>query len=286
MKNYFKTLVVILILIAAVIFIYPETAQADMGPKPAITIIVKNPPDGEYYLDLLIKEDSSHDNLMDERDYYDQQKLELLESYDEDSWYAGLTHGTRVPMFGELTGVLDGSDMVHHFSYVGVPEDFKIIIISPENQIVVSNEIHRNTFQATITYDYLTGKVRQESLPVSYLKQFLITCSATLIIEGLVLLLFGFSLKKNWKAFLVINLITQVLLTATMGTALLKQGMLAAYLVLILIEIVIFIIEAIAFARVLKEHSKRRRVLYALTANLLSFAFGWVMLWFDFLSLI
>ena len=43
----------------------PVRASADMGPKPELTILVKNAPDGLYYLDLLIPEETrgSYDNL-------------------------------------------------------------------------------------------------------------------------------------------------------------------------------------------------------------------------------
>ena len=44
----------------------------------------------------------------------------------------------------------------------------------------------------------------------------------TLVIEGVILLLFGFSLKKNWKAFLLVNIITQIFLTVTVGISLIK----------------------------------------------------------------
>jgi hypothetical protein len=56
--------------------------------------------------------------------------------------------------------------------------------------------------------------------------------------EGAILLLFLFSLKRNWKPFLII------------------EGTLA--------EALVFILETALFAFLLKEHSKPRRVLYSL----------------------
>ena len=126
-----KQAIVITLLIALIFCLYPNTANADMGPKPHLTIIVHHPPAGEYYLDLLVKGDGDYDNLDTDRASYDQTKLSLLEDYNEDGWHAGLARGTGVPMWGELTGVKDSDMMVHNFNYVGVPEDFELIIITP-----------------------------------------------------------------------------------------------------------------------------------------------------------
>lgn len=104
--------------------------------------------------------------------------------------------------------------------------------------------------------------------------QFLITYPTTLLIEGLILVLFGFSLKKNWKSFVIINLITQVLLTFIIFRTMYKQGSMAAILFYIPIEILIVIIEVKLFNKYLVEHSKSRRVSFAIVTNIVSFLVG------------
>ncbi len=273
---------IIMMIITGLIFLFPIIAVADVGPKPQLTITVKNPPAEVYYLDLLIEGEDRYCNISD-KSKYDDEKLALLENYHEDGWHAGLVKGTSVPMWGNLKGVKKGDTMIHTFGYVGVPEDFKIIIITPENRIIVSPEVHRNTFQAQITYDYATGNVLQPSMAVSYLIQFLTTCIPTLLIEGVILMLFRFSLKQNLKVFLAINLITQIFLTASMGTVLLKQGGFSAFLVFIPLELMILVFEILAFSKLLRQHSVKRRVLYALTANVISAAAGVFLIWFEFM---
>ncbi len=253
---------------------FPLTAKADMGPKPQITVIVKNPPNKEYYLDLLVKEERSYDNLDMDRASYDQNKLALLESYDVGGWHPGLTQGTRIPMHGKLTGDKESDVMIHTFSYVGVPDDFKIIIITPDNHSMVSQEIHRDMFNYTVHFNYNTGEITTEKITFSYIREFLLTCLPTLLIEGFALLLFGFSLRKNLKPFLIINVLTQILLTASVGQMIQKEGHLSGYFILIPVEIIIFLVEMLAFSLLLKEYSKTRRALYAFTANLLSFLAG------------
>lgn len=65
--------------------------------------------------------------------------------------------------------------------------------------------------------DYATNQAKAPSIWLSYLIQFLTTCILTLIIEGIILILFGYKLKENYKVFLVVNIITQIALTMTLG---------------------------------------------------------------------
>ena len=278
MKSAIPRIVLTILLVTgiglALVFALPTPVYADFGPKPAITIIVKNPPSEEYYLDLLIKADEINNSLADERDQYDAVKFKLLEDYNQDGWTPALVHGTSIPLFGKLTGSKQGPNMVHTFSYFGTPEHFKIIIATPENLLVVSRELVRETFQLTLTYDYASGTISQRSLLVAYLLQILSTLLPTLIIEGLLLLLFRFSLRQNFWPFLLVNLATQALLTAVLGTAAITQGMFTAYLLAVPVELVIIILESVAFALLFKQHSKKRRIGYAITANLASIIAG------------
>jgi hypothetical protein len=260
----------IIIIIACI----PLQVYADMGPKPRITIKVTNPPEGEYYLDLLVKDEPRYNNLRDNSAGYDEDKLKLLQDYNKDGWHAGLAKGTHVPMHGDLTGEKVNNDEVHVFSYVGVPDDFKIILITPDNKIRISKEIHKTTFSFTVAYDYTTGNINLESITFSYLKQFFITFSSTILIEGLLLILFGFSIKKNWKVFIAVNIITQLFLTVLLGRIIIKDGLLESLIAFIPLEIIIFAFETVAYTWLIKEHKKGRRIAYALTANFFSFIAG------------
>lgn len=55
---------------AAVCFIllFSLSVFADFGPKPGTSIVIENPPDGIYYLDLLIEDGESdwYSNLTEE----------------------------------------------------------------------------------------------------------------------------------------------------------------------------------------------------------------------------
>ncbi|MDW7656422.1 MAG: hypothetical protein SCM11_04520 [Bacillota bacterium] len=268
-------------LVLAMLAALVEPAAADMGPKPQITIIIKNAPEDTYYLDLLVQGNKTSKNIHDPQQY-DQDKLKLLEEYEADGWHAALAGGTGMPLFGKLTGEERGSDQVHTFSYFGTPDQFKIIIVTPDNELKISRELMRQSFHMTLTYDYATGSINQRPLALSYLLQFISTLLPTLLLEGLILLLFGFSLRLNLRPFLLVNLATQIMLTASLGTVAIMSGMFTAYLLLVPLEFIIIILEAVGYAFWLKQHGKGRRITYAIVANLVSAFAGIVAMSFLF----
>ncbi len=94
----------------------------------------------------------------------------------------------------------------------------------------------------------------------------------TLIIEGLVFLFMGFRSRRSWIVFLIVNLITQGGLNLWINTVTYNDYSL--FFGLIFYEIVILIVEMVAFLALLKEHKKWRRVLYVLIANSMSLLVG------------
>ncbi|MFA6736961.1 MAG: hypothetical protein WCR87_08595, partial [Saccharofermentanales bacterium] len=89
-------------------------------------------------------------------------------------------------------------------------------------------------------------------------------------------------LRKNWKVFLLLNLVTQIILTVVMSLVLINFGLITSYFIFIPVEVVIILIEAVVLTKMLKEHRTSRRLIYALIANLASAAAGFVLIpyWF------
>ena len=108
-----------------------------------------------------------------------------------------------------------------------------------------------------------------------YLKQFALTLLPTLLIEFLFLLLFKIPIKRNIAAFLGVNVATQLLLTVIMTRTLISSGLLSAYFLLAPVELVILAIEAAAYAFLLRDVTRPRRIAYAVVANLVSTALGY-----------
>ncbi len=265
-------------------FVLILPVSADMGPKPQITITVINPPEGEYYLDLLEQHDPGdklYSNLTDEElAALPESVRATLQGYHDEGWQPALTVGTRIPLFGGLTGTRqDDGTVTHTFSYHGTPNEYRIMVVMPDGSYTVSDTLVREAFRQTVTYDFAAGEALNEtSIPMAYLTQFAMTCSCTLLLEGILLWAFGFFRRANLLPFFGINLVTQIALTAFTGTTLIYAGSFSAYIVFVLCEIVIAIAEAVACAFLLQGHGRVRRVLYSLTANLTSATMGWLLI--------
>jgi hypothetical protein len=254
--------------------IFPLNTAADMGPKPKITIIVTNPPEDEYYLDILVDYDLPQtDNLKDKRDMLDPKKLKLLENYNKNGWYPALAHGTRLTLWGDLKGEQKDGRMIHTFGYFGVPDRYKIIIVTPQNNVVVTRSIERISYTSTVYYDYKTGAITEQgglNLAWTYTKQFLMSLIPTLIIEGFILLLFRFKKAQTLVVFFFTNVITLAAMTLFMSTSLLKLGLYSSYGVFFSVEVIITIVETFSYLFLLKEGGKSKRIAYAVTANIVS----------------
>ena len=260
---------------AAILIISGSVVFADAGPKPSVVIFVENSQGGGYYLDLLVPYKGEYSNINeDDRVDYDPDMLAVLENYDTDGWYAAIAGGTNAPLFGDLTGSVGGGGVEHRFTYM-IPDRFKIIIVTPGLEVRVSEELTTTSFNETIYVDYVTMDLRRVDPGIlSYLKQFAGTFLPTIIIEGLLLLIFGFSLRKNWKIFLLLNLVTQIILTVVMSVTLINFGLVASYFIFVPAEAVIILIEAVVLTKMLKEYRTSRRLIYAIVANLASAAAG------------
>ena len=83
--------------------------------------------------------------------------------------------------------------------------------------------------------------------------------------------------KKNLLVFFGVNLATQLLLTVIMTQALRSSGLITAYLILIPLELAILAVEMTIYAFLLQGVSKRRRMAYAATANVVSAVLGFIL---------
>ena len=271
-------------------------AFADFGPKPQLTVRVENAPQELYYLDLLAEgdwdaEDTDSDDGI-ERSYYgkedtlDPDLLALLRENVPEGWHACVAQGTTgAPIYGELYAEstdASGNDL-HIFAYHGVPSTYRIILVTQSGKVWVSEALERRVLQSSVTVhwadDTENTTVTVPSTVTGYLLQFVATLVPTLLIEGALLLLFRYSWKKNWEAFLLVNVLTQGFLAVASVYVTAHNGVSAWYLFFFLLpaELIILLVELYLYAGcgLLTGHSKGRAAAYAITANLASAVLGY-----------
>lgn len=268
------------------------SALADSGPKPLLTVRVENAPEEGYYLDLVAEgEYAGHTYGSGESEYsgidwsysdeeaaaLDAELLDALRTAVPEGYHACTAEGTGgAPMWGELEGTPTGrqGEYLHTFRYFGVPDTYQILIATKNGDTYLFPPCTRTALQSSVTVDWESKSVEVPPAWIGYVLQFLCTLLPTLVIEGVVLVLFGFSWKQNRKPFLLVNLVTQGALAVYFSVTAVQSGVGWWYFFLLVpAEIVIAFVEGGLYTRLLTG-SRRRAFAYGITANLCSALLG------------
>ena len=275
------------VLLALAATLLTVSAFADTGPKPQLTVKVTNPPEALYYLDLLAEGDWEHAGDADysgldwsyseeEIAALDSELLDALRAAVPEGWHACTAQGTNgAPMWGDLIGSDAGGVRLHSFRYHGVPDTYRIILVTKSGESWVSGVLHRATLQSSATVDWAARTANAPSPAMAYALQFLCTLLPTLLIEGLLLFAFGYRSKRSWLVFLLVNLVTQGGFAVYLAVTVLNHGVSGWSLIFYIpIEVIITLVELLLYRRLLTEKNKARTAVYAIAANLCSAVLG------------
>ncbi len=281
----------ILLLLTAMLL--TVSALADSGPKAQLTVKVENAPSEPYYLDLLEKGDyrghtygsgdgddtySGIDWSYSEEEIaaLDDELLDALRAAVPEGWHACTAQGTNgAPMWGDLIGSDAGGARLHTFGYHGVPETYRILIVTKSGESWVSGVLHRATLQSSATVDWAKRTASAPSAAVAYLLQFFCMLLPTLLIEGVLLLAFGYRSRRSLLVFLLVNLVTQGGFALYLAVTVLNHGVSGwSLLFYIPIELVITLAEVLLDRWLLTEKGKGRAMGYAIVANIHSATVG------------
>ena len=260
-------------------FIFKTTVYADMGPKPSITIHVNNAPEGqEYYIGLLHYWEG---NIETEHYVYDDslndkenKACQIITEYYKSDW--SLFRSPR----GDAAYYHSYETNTYIFDYM-VPDHFKVILVTLDGNVYLSDDITKRKFNADFDYDVLTGSIKENVFAGTgiYLVLVLFSFIFTIVIEGLVLLLFKLFNKQNIKYFFIINIITQIILNGILIYTLYYGIGLMLLFIFPITELLIIIIESNYYKKRLVnregEVSSKRNILYGIVANIASVVGGY-----------
>lgn len=275
----------ILLLLTAMLL--TVSALADSGPKAQLTVKVENAPSEPYYLDLLAEGAFEHEDDVDysgvdwsyhgeKRALLDDGLLEAMRAAVPEGWHACTAQGSNgAPMWGDLIGSDAGGVRLHSFRYHGVPDTYRIILVTKSGESWVSDTLHRATLQSSATVDWAKRTASAPSAGVAYALQFLCMLLPTLLIEGALLFSFGYRSRRSWLVFLLVNLVTQGGFALYLAVTVLNHGVSGwSLLFYIPIEIIITAVELLCYRRLLTEKGKGRATGYAIVANVCSAVVG------------
>ena len=202
--------------------------------------------------------------------------LDALRAAVPEGWHACTAQGTNgAPMWGDLIGSDAGGARLHTFGYHGVPDTYRIILVTKSGESWVSDTLHRATLQSSATVDWAAKTAAAPSAGVAYALQFLCMLLPTLLIEGALLFAFGYRSRRSWLVFLLVNLVTQGGFALYLAVTVLNHGVSGWSLLFYLpIELIITVVELLAYRRLLTEKSRGRAVGYAVAANVCSAVVG------------
>ena len=254
-----------------------KVVYADMGPKPASYITIKGiegdyvacfaaqnafGPNIDYEMWLEYQDESWTQEYNPIMEYKDEEGFKWIERYytchDESkisfTYYCPDIYKIVIYQNDELYKATEALEMYAYATYYEI--DFSTGTINTPKDIKVTN-----------TYDYLG-----ETLGL------LFRIAVTLTIEIGVFYLFRLYTKRNLNVVLIINLVTQIFLNVAINVINYTSGIISAILLLFALELIILIVEFIAYQILLKDKNRFLIILYPIISNLLSFGLGFVIL--------
>lgn len=291
-QRYFRRTAAAFVCIMLMALLLSTGVSADMGPKASTRIRFEGLEEQQYVVTLLSPEpfcgphaalEVSPDNprcTPGDPEYPIWEKFVVYE--DPDGWYF-------LQYFQDCS---ETSEFV--WGYLP-PARFKVLLYFPElDAFAVSAEAYeRYAFDSLFTADLRglslsPGEVQTGGISLHrsyhYLWQilsFFCRMTATVAIELVVAILFGYRAKRQMRAVLVVNLFTQGVLNLLLNLTAYHAGGLLLMIEYFLLEFLVFLLEAAAYAFLLPRYRSEgepvRRWLapvYALAANGVSFAAG------------
>ncbi len=286
-----KRMISILFCVIALVPALTLPAFADTGPKPSVVVTFDGLAGETYYGTLLSETNSTGPYsapdaygetyyVPEDPEYPIHQKF--VQYLDKDGFY-----------YLQFLQELSQSHQLDWSYYP--PSSFKILLYFPAHDcFAVSDDVYtRYAFDSYYTVDasalsplpapsgettVITGLTAVESYAYGKeLAALLARILLTICIELVLALLFGYRGKKALLFLGGVNIVTQTLLNVLLNLLQYHHGPWAFVFAYLLLEILVFAIEALLYAAILPRRQggkKSRAVVYALAANAASFAAG------------
>lgn len=269
-----RDLFVILLIVLMLVTCLSVNVNADMGAKPSVRIKVDNAPEQDYYIAMLW-----NDPYMPYREFEPIQSLSDEENAIIQSIFEYEEDGYKLfSNFGDAYFRSNGYDSYQFYGYAGVlPGSYKIMIVTMDGQVQVSELIDQKAFNSTVIYDYESNTFKELVLESLFGPCFIcavVFFCVTLFTEWTVLCGFGLINKKNMRHFILINVITQLILNVFNICWYLSDHSGFYTVPWIIAEILIIVVEALWYSkRLINKEGKisvKRNVAYAIVANIVS----------------
>ncbi|MBO4485494.1 MAG: hypothetical protein J5738_08910 [Lachnospiraceae bacterium] len=275
-KTARKTIFGMLLVLCLLLPVLMNVSKADNGPKPSITINVKNGPQA-YYIAIRGTDMGSNGTESEVS------KLKQAHPGEKEHQAIDKIFSLRININRIGTSCYRGGGSgSYRFGYM-VPKTFCVVMVTLDGDVIISDDVTKERYNAVFDYDVSTGELREliKDGRMLYAKGAVICYILTLIFEAILLFPFGLASKKsNWLHFLIANTVTQIILNIYLVNNITETTTKAiVFLKFLFIEIIVLIIEAVYYGITLREKNGDdveggKVVGYAFIANLASLVIG------------
>lgn len=279
-----RSIYVLLVCAIAAVALFPGTVYADMGPKPSVRVSLTHMGGEICYGTLLSQRESTGPHTAWDGT---EEGKHLPYGLDEEIWAAFVSYEDADGYyFLQTAWECTGGGGIAWTYYP--PSSFKILLYFPESgSFLVSGIYERYAFDSYFTVDLAAvgeGGLLLAERSYDYTWEILsLVCRivATILLELGIALLFGFRQKKQVAVILAVNAVTQVTLNVLLNLINYSQGGFALLAFYLLFEVLVFAVEAVAYSLLFRRVGEDKvpvwkSIVYALTANAVSFAAGLV----------
>ena len=292
-----KKLLFFLTLIVALSVMMPIPVYADMGPKPSIEIEIEGLLNGQECYATILFDKSSVSGPHQSWEQFDAEEIEYRFDEEERRIFY------KFAEYQDADGYIYVGQNFNCFERRSIslgyypPYQFKVLLYFPESDTYAASDVmERYAFDSYYTV-YLnnddgnilsmTHSEERHKYILPIIGAFLIRFSLTVLIETIVAVPFFLRNKKQFLIILLVNVLTQVLLNLSLSL-LARLYMLYVIMLYALFELIVFIVEAVLYLKLLPKHEKPNKdgliknktssyVWYALIANCISFICGLVL---------
>lgn len=188
------------------------------------------------------------------------------------------------PQQGKRTDKLIESQFVFYYSnpsrnYLTMPFSDYPLTVSTSGQILQIAAPVMTSYESFYVLDLKNRTLTPVDPTLKKIESTALRVLLTLVLEGIIFYLFGFRKKRSWLLFVLINLFTQIGLNIWLNVLYghtwggFSPNVLIA---LIVGEVLVMIVELLCFAFLVKEYSRRRTLLFVVSANLFSLGVGYL----------
>jgi len=264
------------VVLALCICLMAGVVLAAEKPNRRVEITVINGPNEPYYLDIIVAGQSGGATFFEGS--LDASILATLLGLRTESEYPALTYH-HSQLRGDLRGepgpkgrvytftTLGLSDAYHIIEATGIPGTFKIVLAAADGTVHVTEPIKVPLYQTKITYDWASGRVMRQSTVLTLMYIYAMLLLPQLMLEIAALPLFKLPVCKNIPPLLIINVVSALALTATVGWTLAARGNSWAVIELPLVQAWLIFLETVACVKLLGDVGFWRKVGFAAAGN-------------------